>query len=445
VETGGKRVLVDCGQFQGGDNSYARSAEPFPFDPRSIDAVLLTHSHLDHIGRLPALVKAGYHGPVLATAETREIGRLIMMDAAHIMYEEYGYQRRKGERQGHDVEPPPYAVEDVLVAVDLFEAPAAYDAPLSLGDGVSATFRNSGHILGAAFIELEERRNSGNKRATLSGDLGYRGREVMPDPAIPHPCDLVVSEATYGNRPHRPPEESRQEFASAVKEAIERGGNVVIPSFALERSQDVLYYLHQMWDAGEISRECRIFLDSPLAVSITQAYERHLRDLNPRLIASLDAGEDPFEFPGVEFTPSTEDSRAINRRPSGNIIIAGSGMANGGRILHHLRNNLWRPDCSVIFVGYQAVGTLGRSIVDGARSVHIFGEPVAVRARIYTINGLSAHADQQGIIDWLRGTDKADVLLVHGEPDSLEGLATAVRAELGRQVTIAVQGQTYEV
>jgi metallo-beta-lactamase family protein len=213
----------------------------------------------------------------------------------------------------------------------------------------------------------------------------------------------------------------------------------------LERSQDVLYYLHQMWDAREIARECHIFLDSPLAISITQAYERHLRDLNPRLVASLDAGEDPFEFPGVEFTPSTEDSRSISRRPSGNIIIAGSGMANGGRILHHLRNNLWRPECSVIFVGYQAVGTLGRSIVDGARSVHIFGEAVAVRARIYTINGLSAHADQQGIIDWLRGTDKADVLLVHGEPDSLEGLATAVRAELGRQVTIAVQGQTYEV
>ncbi len=445
LEIGGKRVLVDCGQFQGGDNSYARSAEPFPFDPRGIDMVMLTHSHLDHIGRLPALVKAGFHGPVLATAETREIGRLIMMDAAHIMYEEYGYRRRKGERQGHEVEPPPYAVEDVLVAVDLFGAPAAYDAPLSLGDGASAIFRNSGHILGAAFIEFEERQNSSSKRATLSGDLGYRGREVMPDPATPHPCDLVVSEATYGNRPHRPVKESQQEFASAVKEAIERGGNVLIPSFALERSQDVLYYLHQMWDAREIARECRIFLDSPLAISITQAYERHLRDLNPQLVASLDAGEDPFEFPGVEFTPSTEDSRSISRRPSGNIIIAGSGMANGGRILHHLRNNLWRPECSVIFVGYQAVGTLGRSIVDGARSVHIFGEPVAVRARIYTINGLSAHADQQGIIDWLRGTDKANVLLVHGEPDSLEGLATAIRAELGRQATIAVQGQTYEV
>ena len=420
LEISGKRVLVDCGQFQGGDNSYARSAEPFPFDPRGIDMVMLTHSHLDHIGRLPALVKAGFHGPVLATAETREIGRLIMMDAAHIMYEEYGYRRRKGERQGHEVEPPPYAVEDVLVAVDLFGAPAVYDAPLSLGDGASATFRNSGHILGAAFIEFEERRNGSSKRATLSGDLGYRGREVMPDPATPHPCDLVVSEATYGNRPHRPVEESRQELASAVKEAIgarrERRHTLVrvgaLPGRPLLPAPDV--------GRGEIARECRIFLDSPLAISITQAYERHLRDLNPRLVASLDAGEDPFEFPGVEFTPSAEDSRSISRRPSGNIIIAGSGMANGGRILHHLRNNLWRPECSVIFVGYQAVGTLGRSIVDGARSVHIFGEAVAVRARIYTINGLSAHADQQGIIDWLRGTDKADVLLVHGEPDSLE-------------------------
>jgi metallo-beta-lactamase family protein len=266
----------------------------------------------------------------------------------------------------------------------------------------------------------------------------------MPDPVDPHPCDFVLSEATYGDRPHRPVEESRQEFEQAVKETIGRGGNVLIPSFALERSQDVLYYLHLMWDAGELPR-CRIFLDSPLAVSITKAYERHLKALNPRLLAKLHAGENPFEFAGVEFTVSTEDSKSIQRWPSGSIIIAGSGMANGGRILHHLRHNLWRKDCSVVFVGYQAIGTPGRAIVDGARSIRIFGEEVAVHARIYTINGLSAHADQRGLVDWLRGTGKAAVRLVHGEQKSLEALAAAVRTELARKVSIAGFGEGQDV
>jgi len=444
LEAGGKRLLVDCGLFQGGDDSYARNAEPFHFDVKSIDAVVITHSHLDHIGRVPWLVKEGYKGPILATAETREIGRLILMDAAHVMYEEYGARRRKAERQGNQVETPPYAVGDVLVAMDQFEAPVGYDSPLSLANGLSVTFRNAGHILGSAFLEFEEKRNGNRKRITFSGDIGYRGREVMPDPVDPHPCDLVLSEATYGDRPHRSVEESRQEFEQVVKEAIGRGGNVLIPSFALERSQDVLYYLHLMWDAGELP-QCRIFLDSPLAVSITKAYERHLKGLNPRLLAKLHAGENPFEFPGVEFTVSTEDSKAILRWPSGNIIIAGSGMANGGRILHHLRHNLWRKECSVVFVGYQAIGTPGRAIVDGARSIHIFGEEVAVRARVYTINGLSAHADQRGLVDWLRGTEKADVRLVHGEQKSLEGLAAAIRTELKRKVSIAAFAEGYEV
>ena len=443
LEAGGKRLLVDCGLFQGGDHSYARSAEPFHFDVKSIDAVVITHSHLDHIGRVPLLVKEGYKGPILATTETREIGRLILMDAAHVMYEEYGARRRKAERQGNQVEPPPYAVEDVLVAMDQFEAPAGYDSPLSLAKGLSVTFRNAGHILGSAFLEFEEKRNGNRRRITFSGDIGYRGREVMPDPVDPHPCDLVLSEATYGDRPHRSVEESRQEFEQVVKEAIGRGGNVLIPSFALERSQDVLYYLHLMWDAGELSQG-RIFLDSPLAVSITRAYERHLKALNPRLLAKLHAGENPFEFPGVEFTVSTEDSKSILRWPSGNIIIAGSGMANGGRILHHLRHNLWRKECSVVFVGYQAIGTPGRAIVDGARSIHIFGEEVAVRARVYTINGFSAHADQRGLVDWLRGTEKADVRLVHGEQKSLEALAAVIRTELKRKVSIAALAEGYE-
>jgi len=445
LEIGGKRLLIDCGQFQGDDEAYAKSGEPFPFDAAAIDAVILTHSHLDHVGRLPLLVKAGFHGRVLATDATREIGRLILMDAAHVMHEEYTTRLRRALRKGIEAPPPPlYAVQEVLVATDLFAAPVSYDSPLALGDSAAVTFRNAGHVLGSAFLELDERRNGTHKRVTFSGDLGYKGRDVMPDPTAPNPSDHVVSESTYGDRPHRPVAESRQQLADAVKEAVGRGGNVVIPSFALERAQDVLYDLRLMWEAGDMPAK-RIFLDSPLAISITKAYEAHTSELNPRLLARLDASEEPFDFPGVEFTHSTEDSKAINRWSAGSIIIAGSGMANGGRVLHHLRHNLWREECAVIFVGYQAQGTLGRAIVDGARTVHIFGDEVAVRARVYTINGLSAHADQNGLVEWLRGTGDAEVLLVHGEPESMEGLAVVLRSDLGRKVTIAEPGQSYGV
>ena len=443
LEIAGRRVLIDCGLFQGDETSYARCAEPFPFEPAGIDAVFLTHSHLDHIGRLPLLVREGFRGRIFATAATREIGRLILMDAAHVMHEEYTHRLRKAQRQGIQLEPPPYAVQDVLVALDHFGPPVPYESPLSLGRNASVTFRNAGHVLGSAFLEFEERKRGRTQKTTFSGDLGYKGREVMPDPVLPSPCDLAVSESTYGDRPHRPVEESRKEFEQAVKEAVARGGNVVIPSFALERTQDVLYYLKMMWEAGEMPAK-RVFLDSPLAISITRAYESRLRDLNPRLVARLDAGEEAFDFPGVQFSHSTEDSRAINRWESGSVIIAGSGMANGGRVLHHLRHNLWRDNCAVIFVGFQAMGTLGRAIVDGARKVRIFGEDVAVRARVYTINGLSAHADQNGLLEWLAATGNADVLLVHGVPHSMEALAGRLR-DAGRRVTIAERGQSYPV
>jgi metallo-beta-lactamase family protein len=443
LEIGEKRVLIDCGQFQGNDEAYERSGQPFPFDATSIDAIILTHSHLDHIGRLPLLIKAGFRGEVLATAATREIGRLILMDAAHVMQEEYTRRLRKALRRGIEAEPPLYGLSDALLAVDRFAAPASYGSTLSLGKGASVTFRNAGHVLGSAFVEFDEQRNGSHTRVTFSGDLGYKGRDVMPDPTNPNPCDLVVSESTYGDRPHRPVAESQQELANAVKEAVGRGGNVVIPSFALERAQDVLYDLREMWEAGDMPAK-RVFLDSPLAIHITDIYDSHRNELNPKMVARLDAGEDPFNFPGVEYTISTDDSKAINRWPSGSIIIAGSGMANGGRVLHHFRHNLWREDCAVIFVGYQARGTLGRSIVDGAKKVHIFGEEIAVRARVYTINGLSAHADKNGLVAWLRGTGDAEVLLVHGEPESMEGLASALRSELGRKVTIAELGKSYQ-
>jgi metallo-beta-lactamase family protein len=439
IEAKGVKLLVDCGLFQGGHEEEERSYEPFPFDPRELDFVLLTHGHLDHCGRLPKLVKEGFRGPIITTAATRDIARFILLDAAHLQHEEFLVRQRKGRRSGLPVRPPLYSVEDVLYMLDQFEPQAQYEKPLKLTSGLTATFRDAGHILGSSFIELVIQEDGKRKGVIFSGDLGNLGQHVVPDPVLPHESDLVVVESTYGDRNHRSVAESVEELAEAVNDTLERGGNVIIPTFALERAQDVLFYLGQLRRSGKIP-ECSIYLDSPLAIDITEVYRRHPQCLDTKLRELIDSGKRPFLFEGVSFTRTTEESKRLNDM-RGAIIMAGSGMCTGGRVLHHLRHNLWREESSVLIVGYQARGTLGRALVEGAKRVRIYGEETAVKARIYTINGFSAHADQAGLLRWLAPCRGKRALLVHGENHALAALKSLAQEELGMEAEIARLGQ----
>lgn len=443
VETNGTKFLVDCGLFQGGHEEEERNYGSFPFDPRELDFVLLTHGHLDHCGRLPRLVKEGLGGPIITTAATRDIARFILLDAAHLQHEEFLIRQRKHRRSGREVKQPLYSVEDVLYTLDQFEPRAKYEESLALAPGLSATFRDAGHILGSAFIELVAEENGRKKRVTFSGDLGNLGQHVVPDPLLPHECDLVATESTYGDRNHRSVAESVEELAEAVNETIKGGGNVIIPTFALERAQDVLFYLGQLRHAGKIP-ESPIYLDSPLAINITEVYRRHPQCLDEGVQRMLEAGEHPFMFAGTHFTRATEESKRLNEA-SGAIIMAGSGMCHGGRVLHHLRHNLWRAESSVVLVGYQARGTLGRALVEGARSVKIYGEEIAVKAKIHTINGFSAHADQRGLLRWLGPCRGKRALLVHGENHALAALKSLAHEKLGMEAQIARLGQPVDL
>jgi metallo-beta-lactamase family protein len=435
LECAGRRILIDCGLYQGRRELEEENAEPFGFDPASIDCVLLTHAHLDHCGRLPLLVRRGFRGEIVTTAPTRELARLVMLDAAHLQEEESRRQMRRATRRGTEREAagPLYTILDALNTQDAFGRSAAYAEPLSIAPGIRATFLDAGHILGSAsiLVELEERGRA--YRVLFSGDLGNKGRPLLREPAPPPHADAVVLETTYGDRLHKPLAPSVDELYQAVTETFARGGNVIIPTFALERAQELLFFLRTGIEQGRLSRSIQVFLDSPMAISATAIFERHRAYYGSGPAELFREGRDPFHLPGLHFTREAAESMAINRIVGGAVIMAGSGMCTGGRVRHHLRHNLAREHCSVVFVGYAADGTLARSIIEGARSVRIFGEEIAVRARVYTINGFSAHADQAELLAWHGRTRAARTFLVHGDERVMRAFARRLgdrRAEM---------------
>jgi metallo-beta-lactamase family protein len=424
VECAGYRILIDCGLYQGGRELDEENSEPLGFKPKSIDFVLLTHAHLDHCGRIPLLYKQGFKGEIITTSASRELARVVMLDAAHIHEEDALYQNKKSVSHGKEAKTAPlYTALDALNSMDLFGRVASYNMPLEVVSGIRATFLDAGHILGAASILLELEESGQKMRVFFSGDIGNAKRPLL---CHPQTCkaDVVVMETTYGDRLHKHFQASVEELYQVVKDTFKRGGNVIIPTFALERAQELLYFIREGLGKGQLPVTPKVYLDSPMAISATKIFEHHPECFNENTKELFRNGIDPFSLPDLHFTRQTTDSIAINEIKAGCIIMAGSGMCTGGRIRHHLKNNIGRKQCSIVFVGYAAKGTLARRIIEGEKTVQIFGDHIPVLAQIHTIGGFSAHADQAELLEWHKNTSAKRTFLVHGDEDVMKKFAS---------------------
>ncbi len=424
VQCAGRRILIDCGLYQGSRETAEENDGDFGFDPAEIDFVLLTHAHLDHCGRLPLLTRRGFRGEIIATTASSELARLVMLDAAHLQEEEARSNSHRPWRSADKPAEPLFTVADTLKCVDLFQRSAVYGKPTDLAQGIRATFVDAGHILGSASVLLELTEAGRSLRLLFSGDLGNAGHPVLLTPAPPPRADVVVIETTYGDRLHKPMGASIDELYGAIADALGRGGNVIIPTFALERAQELLWMLNQGIEKNRLMPSMQVFLDSPMAISATEIFARHPESLQPEAARLFRDGRDPFMLPGLHFTREKMESIALNNVHGGAIIMAGAGMATGGRVRHHLKHNISRKECCVIFVGFAAKGTLARQIIDGENPVRILGDDIPVRARIHTINGFSAHADQAELLKWHGHTGAGQTFLTHGEEPAMQTFAS---------------------
>jgi metallo-beta-lactamase family protein len=442
LSVNGQQFLVDCGMHQGLD-SDALNRKPFAFDPKAIGVVFLTHAHIDHTGLVPRLVREGFRGKIVTTAATAELARVMLADSAHIQEMDARWMTKKNLRAGIEkpVEPL-YTVEDAIASIPFFEK-KQYGETYAIDGVIRYRFCDAGHILGSGTLELWYR-DDPEKKIIFSGDIGKKGNPIIRDPVHAAQADYVVVESTYGNRLHKGAEDSLEELADAVRTTFKRGGNVYIPAFAVGRTQDLLYIFNKLVREGRLASPLDIYIDSPLADEATKVYFSH-----PELFdedAKRLFGKKKGKAVRVHFTSSVQESMKLNQVSSGAIIMAGSGMCEGGRIRHHLKHNLWRPECSVVFVGFQARGTLGRAIVDGAKEVWILGDKVAIRSRVFTIGGFSAHADQKELLEWLGlFQNEPEVFIVHGEEASALEFAKQVKEKLGFATRVPAMGDTVEL
>ena len=430
IQTKEANILVDCGSFQGTKENEERNVKPFPFKPSEIQYVLLTHAHMDHSGLIPKLARDGFKGKIFATNATVDLCGVVLLDSAHIHERDTEWENKKRIRAGKPLIKPLYTIQEAAASLTYFQG-TAYNEMIDLGNGIKARFRDAGHILGSAIIELFVKEDTIEKKMVFSGDLGQKNLPLIKDLTPIEEGDYVFIESTYGNRRHKGIDETIKEFAQAIAESLQRGGNVIIPAFAVGRTQDILYILNQLSREGKLDH-LQVFVDSPMALQATRITVKHPECLDKETLELLKKGGFTKNSLTLKFTESVEDSMAINKIKGEAIIISSSGMCEAGRIRHHLKHNLWRPECSVIFVGFQAQGTLGRRIVEGAKRVRIFGEEIAVNARIYTIGGLSAHADRDELLDWLSKFKKKPqrVFVIHGEEETALGFAKTIHEQL---------------
>ena len=438
LQANGTRLLVDCGLYQE-RQLRARNWDPFPVEPASINAVLLTHAHLDHCGLLPKLVREGFGGRIYCTAATAEIVRIILLDSAKIQEEDAEYKRKRHEREGRKGPYPVvplYTTEDTEACFPLFST-LEYRKSVNIADGVEATFYDAGHVLGSSIIRVKVRQDGQERIILFSGDIGRPDRPIVRDPTVFDYADYVLIESTYGDRVHEDTEDIKKLIGQTINSTKKAGGNIIVPSFALERSQEVLYYINELRLANKIPK-LKVFLDSPMASRVTRVFQNHPELFDKEMTEFVKRHKSPFDLPGLKMAGTAKESKSINHIKGTVMVIAGSGMCTGGRVKHHLVNNISRPENTIMFVGYQATGTLGRSIVDGAEQVRILGEKHKVKAKIVRVHGFSAHADRNELLEWLREFDVAPrgVFVVHGETESARSFGDYVREQTSWKVTV---------
>lgn len=440
VTTPDHSVLLECGLVQGSRKEEQRNAAAFPFAIDELDAVILSHAHIDHSGRVPLLCRRGYTGPIYAQNATRELAAIMLPDSGFLNEKEAERENRHAER-GHEEVVPLYTRREAEACLQQIEG-IAYGQPTRITSDLTLTFHDAGHILGSAIVELRYQGDGGDRTLVFSGDLGYRDAPVMNRPARLRHANAVIMESTYGDRQHRRFEDTLTELGEVFETARAQKGNILIPAFTVGRTQDLLYLMSQNVDRWRLD-QWQIYLDSPMGIAATQVYARYRHLYGAKLFGD---GTDLRGLPNFTTTQSTEESMQINSVTSGAIIIAGSGMCSGGRIHHHLANNIARPECHVVIVGFQAHGTLGRRLVDGVDEIKLWGEKLPVRARIHTVGGLSAHADQQDLVEWYgRFEDRPPLYLVHGEEKPQQALAARLRDDLQAPVTIAERDAVVEI
>ena len=456
VEGAGRTFLVDCGLYQGSDKEEIKNAEPFPFDVNEIDFMLLTHAHIDHSGRIPKLYKDGYRNPIYTTNATCDLCAIMLPDSGHIQETEAEWKNRKRIRRGELPIDPIYDAEMAVKCLELFKG-EPYDQIIELDDNIHIRFNDAGHMLGSSTIEIWIKENGENKKIVFSGDIGNNDIPLLSEPTMIEDADFLVMESTYGNRKHIRNDNKAELFIDIVTETLKKGGIVVIPSFAVGRTQEILYELNKIKNSNLNTQEFEkkyetlmrtpVYVDSPLAISATEVFKENMNLFDEETQELIKRGDNPLEFNGLQFTKTVEESKALNESNEPSIIISASGMCEVGRIKHHLKHTIWNPKNTILFVGYQAQGTLGRKIVDGAKTIKLFGEEIAVNARVEYIEGYSGHADQDGLLNFVYSFIKKPehIFLVHGEEEGQKVLRDLIHETTDLPVTIPRYGETYDL
>lgn len=452
IQFNNKKILLDCGMYQGKDEDL--NLEEFEVNPADIDYLLLSHSHIDHSGRIPLLVKKGFKGAIYCSKPTYDLCEIMLIDSAHIQETEAEWKNKKALRQGRKTIEPMYTQSDAMESFQYFK-PVQYDQIINIEEGFTVKFNDAGHILGSSIIEMWFNEGNENVKLVYSGDLGMNEKPLLKDPAIIEKSDYVIMEATYGDRVHDDIEQRTEELIGIILKTVKRGGSVIIPSFAVGRTQELIYELNKYYDShldkiGTKENELRkipVYIDSPLATKATEVFKQNANVFDSEARNYIMTGDNPLEFENLHFTQSAEESKALNLSLEPKIIISASGMCEAGRIKHHLKHNLWRKEASIVFVGYQAEGTLGRKILDGEKIVKVLGESINVRAEIYNVEGFSGHADKTALLNWLKGFKEKPktVFIVHGEQESKLNFAKEVRESLGLNCIVPEYNVVYEI